>query len=94
MGEVPVDAGLGERPGGSGAALNERQRRTKRKPRGILLEGGPMDGWFVKEDASALRRDWSDFWPGSLRAKWSPGRYVRRGTNDRGVKIAVWREKE
>jgi hypothetical protein len=43
---------------------------------GVRLAGGPMDGWFVKEDAAVLSQEWYETWPTSIQVQNQPGRYV------------------
>lgn len=64
------------------------QRATKAKirkdgkDRGVMLRGGPMDGWFVKIDAPALRPEWGV--PHG-------GRYEDAGRDKDGVRVADWK---
>lgn len=63
------------------------QRSTKKKIKksagsGVMLEGGPMNDWFVKVDAPALNPEWG---------KPHGGRYEPKGVNADGIKRAVWK---
>src|SRR5574342_416711 len=62
-----------------------------RTSRGVRLVGGPMDGWFVKSDAPALREDWHTTWPWRLKLRWKPGHYVKASADKHGVDRAKWR---
>jgi hypothetical protein len=42
---------------------------------GVRLNGGPMDGWLVLEDAPSLAADWYKTWPRAMAHKNEPGRY-------------------
>lgn len=42
---------------------------------GIRLNGGPMDGWLVLEDAPSLAADWYKTWPPGMARENEPGRY-------------------
>lgn len=42
---------------------------------GVRLNGGPMDGWLVLNDAPSLATDWYKTWPPSLVKEHEPGRY-------------------
>lgn len=43
--------------------------------KGIRLNGGPMDGWLVKDDAPSLAADWHRTWPPTTAEQFGPGRY-------------------
>jgi hypothetical protein len=42
---------------------------------GIRLNGGPMDGWLVLEDAPSLAADWYKTWPPGIARENEAGRY-------------------
>lgn len=58
---------------------------------GVMLHGGPMDGYYVTADAPALHPDWYTTWPESVAAKNRPGRYVKVGKRE-GIDSAEWKE--
>lgn len=49
--------------------------------KGVWLEGGPMDGWFVTLDAAALTREWGIE---------HGGYYEVRGADPSVAPIGVW----
>jgi hypothetical protein len=51
----------------------------------VLLRGGPMDGWYVKPNAPALRLGWGAEFGG-----W----YEATAPNEDGIKTAEWRTVE
>jgi hypothetical protein len=51
----------------------------------IRLEGGPMDGWLVQDDAPALEPNWYETWPPSVAEENEPGSYVLSASGDKAV---------
>jgi hypothetical protein len=70
-------------------ALKSLQRKagTSTPDRNVLLHGGPMDGWYVRSNAAALRTDWG------LIGGYGAKAYIKRGGPDRyGITHADWRK--